>query len=149
MTEPLGQLLEFSLGDEQYCIDIAHVDEIVDATDISPVPNSPPHVQGVTDLRGRTTTVIDPGILLNLDRDPAESHIVVLDTSTVPGADGTIGWLVDGVDQVIDADAHELDQNAATDGELVSGVISREDAFVVQVDPKAAFATTSDDIAAD
>ncbi|WP_418282368.1 chemotaxis protein CheW [Halorubrum sp. DTA98] len=132
MPEALGQLLEFRLGDEQYCIDIAHVDEIVDANDVTPVPNSPPHVMGVTDLRGRTTTVIDPSVVLNIDAETEWSHIVVLDTS---GTDEVLGWLVCGVDQVLDVEEQELDTTAATDGDAIEGVLSREDSFVVQVDP--------------
>lgn len=137
MTDALGQLLEFRLGSDQYCIDIAHVDEIVDATEIRRLPNSPPHIKGVTDLRGRTTTVVDPSVVLDIDEETDWSHIVVLDSSSANGSDTALGWLVGGVDQVTDADTQDIDRTAATDDDAIEGVISRDSGFVVQVDPTA------------
>ncbi|MFN1126905.1 chemotaxis protein CheW, partial [Halobacterium salinarum] len=55
MSDDETDVLEFSLGAGRYCIDIAHVDEIVDAgEDVTPIPNSEQHVIGVVDLRGET-----------------------------------------------------------------------------------------------
>lgn len=56
------QVLEFTLGEEQYCIDIEYVTEVVSRSkkDVTSIPDSPPHVEGAIDLRGETTRVIDP-----------------------------------------------------------------------------------------
>lgn len=136
MTEPLGQLLEFRLGGERYCIDIAYIDEIVDMNDVCSLPNTPEHVVGVTDLRGRTTTVIDPSVVLDVDYDSDRSHIVVLDTDGLTGNDGAVGWLVEDVRQVITASEEELERTATMDDTPVSGVISNDSEFIVQLDPE-------------
>ena len=121
-------VLEFSLGDGRYCMDIANVDEIVDADEeITPVPNSDPHVVGVVDLRGRTTTVIDPKVALDVEGEATGRRIVVLS-----GHDGR-GLLIDDVHQVERVDADAVDESTAT--ETTRGVIRREERFVVWIDP--------------
>ncbi|GAB7010661.1 chemotaxis protein CheW [Halorubrum trueperi] len=135
MTEPLGQLLEFRLGGERYCIDIAYIDEIVNMDEIRSLPTAPEHVVGVTDLRGRTTTVIDPSVVLDVDYDSDRSHIVVLDTDELTESDGAVGWLVEDVRQVITASEDDLERTSTMDNTPVSGVITSDTEFIVQLDP--------------
>lgn len=47
---------------------------------VTELPNSPPHVVGVTDFRGETTTVVDPKRLFDIDDDGATDHIMVFDS---------------------------------------------------------------------
>ncbi|EMA69715.1 chemotaxis protein CheW [Halorubrum aidingense JCM 13560] len=136
MAEPLGELLEFRLGGERYCLDIAYVDEIVTTTDIRSIPNAPDHVTGVTDLRGRTTTVVDPGVVLDVDDERDRTHIVVLDDEELTDTEGTVGWLVEDVRQVITASEDDVDRTPAMDDTPVAGVISNDSEFVVQLDPR-------------
>lgn len=125
-TDPY--VLEFSLGDKRYCLDIANVDEVVDADEeITPVPNADPQVVGVVDLRGQTTTVIDPKVALDVDGEATGRRIAVLS-----GHDGK-GLLIDDVHQVGRVDASTGDESTAT--ETTRGVIRRDDRFVVWVDP--------------
>lgn len=121
-------VLEFSLGDGRYCMDIANVDEIVDADEeITPVPNSEPQVVGVVDLRGQTTTVIDPKVALDVDGETTGRRIVVLS-----GHEGR-GLLIDDVHQVERVDTDAVDESTAT--ATTRGVIRRDERFVVWVDP--------------
>jgi purine-binding chemotaxis protein CheW len=53
------QVLEFILGEEQYCVTIDAVDEIVKATEVTPMPETPPAVVGIMDLRGNTTVIVN------------------------------------------------------------------------------------------
>jgi purine-binding chemotaxis protein CheW len=54
------QVLEFTLGEEQYCIDIKYVTEVVSRSkrDVTSIPDSPPHIEGTVDLRGETKRVL-------------------------------------------------------------------------------------------
>lgn len=54
------QVLEFTLGEEQYCVTIEAVNEIVKAAEVTPMPDTPPAVIGMMDLRGKTTTIVNP-----------------------------------------------------------------------------------------
>ena len=70
-----GQVLEFALGDETYCVSIDYVTEIVDVGELTTVPNAPRHVEGVMDLRGRTTSIVDPKTVFDIGgRADAEIH---------------------------------------------------------------------------
>ena len=73
------KVLEFGLGDGTYCLDIGVIDEIVDAGELTRIPNSPEHVEGVMDLRGRTTTIVDPKTLFAIEEDGPRERIVVFE----------------------------------------------------------------------
>lgn len=129
------QLLEFELGDGTYAVDIAHVAEIVDVNELTVVPNSPPHVEGVMDLRGKTTTIVDPMVVFGIDGEGARKRIVVFDRERT--ADGkSVGWIVDEVEQVVEVARDDVESSPVDDGDdAVRGVIKREDDFVIWVRP--------------
>lgn len=133
--EIAAQVLEFGLGTETYCLDIAAIDEIVDAGELTAIPNSPDHVEGVMDLRGQTTTIVDPKTLFGVDDDGARDRIVVFDEDAM-GDGGTVGWVVDEVYQVTEVAAGDVD-DATVDDDAVRGIVTPEDdeRFVVWVDP--------------
>jgi purine-binding chemotaxis protein CheW len=55
----LLQLVTFGIGEEEFGIDILKVQEIIRTMAITKVPNSPPYVEGVINLRGKVIPVID------------------------------------------------------------------------------------------
>lgn len=94
----LLQLVTFRLGDEEYAVDVAQVQEIVRLTTITAVPRSASHVEGVVNLRGRIVPVIDLACRFGLARRERSktSRIVVTE---VGGR--TVGMLVDAVSEVL------------------------------------------------
>lgn len=130
-----AQVLEFGLGEETYCLDIAHVDEIVDAGELTAIPNSPRHVEGVMDLRGRTTTIVDPKTLFGIDEEGTRERIVVFDSAGTDDG-GTVGWVVDEVFQVRDVAADDVDEGTPAADDGVRGIVKGEDRFVVWVEPR-------------
>ena len=52
-------LVTFHLDKEEYCVEIGSVQEIIRATDITPVPGAQIHVTGVINLRGKIIPVVD------------------------------------------------------------------------------------------
>lgn len=126
------QVLEFALGSERYCVDISYIDEIVDVKDIVVVPNTPPQVEGVMDLRGETTKIINPKVVLDIEDDGEGKRIVVFESDD---SDGTIGWLVDEVFEVTRITSDSVDRTVARD--TVRGVVQRDHGFVVWANPRA------------
>lgn len=129
-TQSDNQVLEFTLEGETYCVDIDQVDEIVNwSDDITELPDAPPYVLGIVDLRGRTTTILSPKVALGLGGEDGK-RIVIFD----PGEDDrAVGWAVDEVRQVTGVDDDEVDDSY---GEAyLNGVVRREDCFVLWVDP--------------
>jgi purine-binding chemotaxis protein CheW len=128
------QVLEFRLGSERYCIDIEYVAEIVDRGDLTEVPNSPGHIEGVMDLRGRTTAIVDPKTLLNVSGDDDHQRIVVLDPDELDDGEAT-GLIVDEVFQVVRLASDDLDDSPMDDQESINGIVRRDDQFVIWLDP--------------
>jgi len=134
------RVLEFVLGEELYCLDIAGVEEIVTRETVKRVPNTPGYVQGVVDLRGQITTILDTKGLLEVDADGPGELIVVF----APAAyeeQGAVGWIVDEVRQVGPVNDDQV-RELPTDDDFVEGVVDREDAdeLVVWVRPEVAMA---------
>ena len=140
MSTKTGQVLEFALGEETYCVSIDYVTEIVDVGDLTPVPNSPAHVEGVMDLRGRTTSIVNPKELFGIDGEDDGNRIIVFDPAIVEDQSAA-GWLVDEVFQVVEVDESDVDDSPAQDKEAIRGVVKRGDGdFVIWVDPRAVHA---------
>ena len=128
------KVLEFGLGDGTYCLDIGVIDEIVDAGELTRIPNSPEHVEGVMDLRGRTTTIVDPKTLFAIEEDGPRERIVVFDDDEIDEG-GTVGWMVDEVFQVREVAPEDVDQGTTVEDEGVRGIVKSDDRFVVWVSP--------------
>ena len=92
------QLVVFDLNTEAYGVDIGAVREIIRLQDITKVPGTPEFVEGVINLRGKVTPVVDLRKKLNITvaEQNAENRIVVMD---IAGQD--IGMVVDAVTEVL------------------------------------------------
>ncbi|MEF8825678.1 MAG: chemotaxis protein CheW [Halapricum sp.] len=130
------RVLEFRLGDEQYCLDIRHVEEIVKEEAITRVPNTPEHVRGVVDLRGQITTILDPKVSLGIEETDGEKLIVVFDEETFEDQ-GHAGWIVDEVRQVMPITESEV-KESPLDQKAVKGVVERDGEFVIWAEPEVA-----------
>lgn len=125
------QVVEFVLGDQVYCVPIDTVAELVDRDSITTVPDAPAHVNGLMDLRGETTTIIDPCVPLEIAAPGDQDRVIVFEQA----ADGVYGWLVDAVREVATVDPESIEYN--NDSRFVTGVIKRNEEFVLWLDPAA------------
>ncbi len=129
------QVLEFQLGDETYCVEIEYVAEIVDMGELTAVPNSPPHIEGVMDLRGRTTSIVNPRQVLNVSGEKRRKRIVVFDPEEMPNEEA-IGWIVNEVYQVTRITEDTVDEPPTGADDAITGIIKRDDGFVMWIDPE-------------
>ena len=92
------QLVSFKIGEEEFGVEILQVREIIKLLEITSIPNSPPFVEGIVNLRGTTVPVISLRKRLNMEIKDADSNtrIVVIDLSG-----RTIGFIVDAVNEVL------------------------------------------------
>ena len=92
MSDEALQLVTFHLGNEEFGMDIKKVQEINRMIDITKIPNAPPYVEGVVNLRGKIIPIVSLRTKLGLfeaDRDKATRIMVV-------EIDGSIlGFIVD------------------------------------------------------
>ena len=129
----LVQVLEFELGDESYCVSIDHVTEIVDMGDLTPIPNSPAHIEGVIDLRGNTTSIVNPKNTLGIGGDIGE-RIIIFDSELYED-ERAVGWAVDSIEEVSNIDESNID-DSPVEKNHIKGLIKREGEFVIWVSPK-------------
>ena len=94
----LLQLVSFKIATEEFGVDILDVQEIIKIVQITKVPNSPPFVEGVINLRGKVIPVIDLRTRLGLNKieHDKDTRIIVVELSK-----STIGFIVDAVNEVL------------------------------------------------
>lgn len=93
-----GKHLIFSISDVSYGIEIEYVTEIIGIQPITPVPNTPDYVKGVTNIRGTIVPVVDMRILFALgEKNYDERTCIVL----IGGENMHIGIIVDAVEDVL------------------------------------------------
>ncbi|CUH95716.1 hypothetical protein P22_1794 [Propionispora sp. 2/2-37] len=94
-----GKFLTFALGEEQYGIEIKFVIEIIGIQVITQVPELPPYVKGIINLRGRIIPVMD--VRLRFKKEAREytdrTCVIVIDIHDI-----SIGLIVDTVLEVLD-----------------------------------------------
>lgn len=104
-----GKFLTFSLGDEEYGIAVLCVKEIVGLLPITRVPNLPPQVSGVVNLRGKVVPVVDLRARLGMPHQaPTRRSCIVV---VRPSATAMLGLLVDSVLEVRPIPAEEVDRS--------------------------------------
>jgi purine-binding chemotaxis protein CheW len=133
------QVLEFELGAETYCVDIDYVSEIVDKGSLTPVPNAPHYVDGVMDLRGRTTSIVNPKALLNVGSGSESKRIIIFDPGTFDD-EAAVGWVVDEVYQVIRVAMSDVEAPPLEHDRSIEGVIKRDDGLTIWISPVEAMA---------
>ncbi|PWT99768.1 MAG: chemotaxis protein CheW [Terriglobia bacterium] len=105
-----GKYLTFQLGNEEFGVRVLKVREIMGIQEITAVPQTPTHVKGVINLRGKVVPVID--LRLKFGLPPAEytprTCIIVTQTE---GESGLIlmGVIVDGVSEVLNLAASDIE----------------------------------------
>lgn len=103
VTEAHTKHLTFRLGQECYGIPVLKVREIIRVCDITPVPQMPPHIRGVMNLRGKIIPVADLrlrfGIRIGDKTD--RNCIVVVQVSSQDKQVMAMGLIVDAVDEVL------------------------------------------------
>lgn len=90
--------LTFVIGTDGYAVHISAVTEIIEMQAITEMPNTPPHVQGIINLRGKVIPVVDVRACLELDERPYDSRTCII----VVHEDSPVGLVVDTVREVVD-----------------------------------------------
>ena len=92
------EYLTFSLGGEEYAVNILAVQEIRAYERVTRIANMPAFIKGVMNLRGAVVPVVDLRIRFNVgDAQYGASTIVIV----INVAGHTIGVVVDGVSDVV------------------------------------------------
>ena len=96
-AKPL-EFLAFTLGQEEYGIDIQKVQELRGYDTVTRIANAPEHIKGVVNLRGIIVPIIDMRIKFNLGTPSYDQFTVVIILNM---ASRVMGMVVDSVSDVI------------------------------------------------
>ena len=131
----LLQLVSFTLGDEEFGVDILKVQEINRVIEITKIPKSPEFVDGVVNLRGKVIPVISLRKRFGLPEkeDDKSTRIVVVE---IGGK--IVGFMVDSVSEVLRIPASTIEPPpplvAGIDAEYIEGVGKLEDRLLILLD---------------
>lgn len=92
------ELISFRIGEQEYCVDIMAVREIRGWAPATPLPQSPPYVRGVINLRGAVLPVIDLANRLGFGvTEPSARNVIIV----VRIGGRVVGLLVDAVSEIL------------------------------------------------
>ena len=97
-----AQYLTFHLAGEEYAVDILQVKEIIEYGAITKVPQTPPSIRGVINLRGNVVPVIDLAVKFGLSPNPVTARTcVVIVEAELGGERAVMGIIADAVSKVV------------------------------------------------
>jgi len=136
----LVQFLSFTLGEEEYGVDILRVQEIRSWEPVSRIPNVPSYEKGVVNLRGAIVPIIDLRERFGLGHlaySPL-TVVVVLQMQTEEGAVRVMGVVVDSVSDVINVDKKTIQDppnfGTKVSTEFINGLASVDERMVMLLD---------------
>lgn len=134
----LVQYLTFRLGDEEYGLEILKVQEIRAVSPITPVPNTPPSVKGVMNLRGTIIPVLDLRTRLGMTEIAHSRFTVII---VVLMGTRSVGLVVDSVCDVLAIAKADIEPAATFAGgqevSFVAGLAHAAERLVVLLDLEA------------
>ncbi|SIN76077.1 MULTISPECIES: chemotaxis protein CheW [Halodesulfovibrio] len=133
--DELMQLVTFSIGEEEFGVDILKVQEIIRTMEITKVPKAPDFVEGVINLRGKVIPIIDLRRRFGLSSKEHDKHtrIIVIEINNM-----IVGFVVDSVSEVLRIPAGTVEPPPAVvagmESEYISGVGKLQDRLLILLD---------------
>ena len=129
------ELLTFTLGSEEYGIDILKVQEIRGYDAVTTIANSPDFIKGVINLRGIIVPIVDMRIKFKLGNITYNELTVVIILNV---ANRVVGIVVDGVSDVIALTAEQLkpapEFSSSLDMQYIMGLGTVDERMIIVMD---------------
>jgi len=143
----LIQLVSFNLGPEEYAVEVLKVREIIRMTTITHIPNTPPSVEGIINLRGKVIPIVSLRSRFGMSDSEHDQHtrIIVMDI-----AGKLMGFVVDGVSEVIRISSDEIQPppslvTGGVDQDFICGVIRHADRLLLMMELDRMFSSDEQD----
>lgn len=134
-----SQFLSFTLGNEEYGVDILRVQEIRSWEPVSRIPNVPAYEKGVVNLRGSIVPIIDLRERFDLGHSQyTPLTVVVVLQARIGEKTRVMGVVVDAVSDVIDVAKKSIQSSpnfgAKVSTEFINGLVSINQRMVMLLD---------------
>ena len=133
-TRKPREFLTFTLGGEEYAIDILKVQEIRGYESVTRIANTPAFIKGVINLRGLIVPIVDMRIKFNLG-EPVYNEFTV--TVILNLGKRVIGIVVDSVSDVISLNEEEIrpaPEFGTFDMQYLLGLAAVHDRMLILID---------------
>ncbi len=133
--QELIQLVTFSIGEEEFGVNILQVQEIIRTMEITNVPRAPEFVEGVINLRGKVIPIVDMRSRFGLDAKEHDKYtrIIVVEFNNI-----IVGFVVDSVSEVLRIPANAVQPPppvvAGMDSDYIDGVGKLDDRLLILLD---------------
>lgn len=131
-----NQFLTFIMAEEEYGVDILAVQEIRGWESATPLPNSPPHIKGVINLRGTIVPIVDLRQCFGMQAIEYTAITVVI-VLKVEMADGhrVMGIVVDAVSDVYSLTESDMrpapDLGSSVNTDVIKGLVNVDEKMVI------------------
>jgi purine-binding chemotaxis protein CheW len=129
------EFLSFTLGQEEYGIDIQKVQELRGYDTVTRIANAPEHIKGVVNLRGIIVPIIDMRIKFNLGVPTYDQFTVVI-ILNIGGR--VMGMVVDSVSDVITLKPEQIkpapSMGSVLDTEYLMGLGTLDERMLILID---------------
>ena len=106
-----GKYLTFTLAEEEYGIGILKIREIIGMMPITSVPQTPPFVKGVINLRGKVIPVVDLRLKFGMEEIEYTERTCIIVVEITGGAGKIqIGSVVDSVSEVLNIKGEDIEE---------------------------------------
>ncbi len=130
-----NEFLTFTLGDEEYGVDILKVQEIRGYDTVTKVPNAPSFIKGVINLRGTIVPVVDLRLKFRLGRADYNEFTVMIILNV---ARRVVGMVVDGVSDVMQLTAEQIrpapEFGSGVNTRFITGIGALEQRMLILID---------------
>ncbi|MEH6632457.1 MAG: chemotaxis protein CheW [Halopseudomonas aestusnigri] len=137
-----SQFITFTVGEQEYGVDIMSVREIKGWVDTTLLPNTPAHMRGVLNLRGVIVPIFDLRCRFGLGETKATTlHVIVI----IAVKERMVGILVDTVSDILtvsNSDIREVPKmENLVEEEYLSGLVTIEERMVALLNQERLFDT--------
>jgi purine-binding chemotaxis protein CheW len=132
VSDQFLQLVTFKIGREEFGIDIHKVQEINRMIEITKIPNTPNHMEGVVNLRGKIIPIISLRTKLGFEEAEKDksTRIMIVEING-----NVVGFVVDSVSEVLRIHDAKIEPppsiSGGTDSEYIQGLINLSDRLLI------------------
>jgi len=141
------KVIVFRLMDKEYAIPVNEVQSIERVMPLTRVPNTPPYVKGVINLRGIITPILSLRERFEMDKGMEDQNTRIIITTL---EEFTVGLIVDAAKDVLDLDLNAIEPQpevfGTVEAEYISGVAKVENRLIVLLDLKKVLNSAKSDV---
>ena len=142
--------LSFTLAGELFAIDVRNVVKILQMQKITKIPQSPPYLKGIINIRGNVIPVVDMYNKFGFKTpDNFEDLIILIFSFSLEEEENSVGIIVDRANEVFEAESDLIKDYPSLsqkyNANFISGVYKKDDDFVLILEINKIF--SSEDIA--